>query len=102
MVASGSGVAFIAQGSPIPIKQFSTSGVTLTPQKIAMGVAFSRELIEHTNAETMVRALLAENLSLGLDNILFDANPADGTRPQGLRNGVAATHRGGRRRLIRW
>lgn len=90
VTASGSGVAFVAQGAPIPVKQFSFTGPTLTSQKVGLIVGFTRELIEHSNADLLVRALLAENLSLGLDTILLDATAGDTVRPAGLRNGVSA------------
>ena len=90
LTASASGVAFTGQGLPIAVKQFSFSGTTLNPQKVCMAVGFTRELFESSNADNLVRALLTENLTLGLDAILLDQNAADGTRPAGLRNGVAA------------
>jgi hypothetical protein len=91
VTASGSGVSFIAQGAPIPVKQFSFTGPTLTSQKVGLIVGFTRELMIHSNADLLVRALLAENLSLGLDTILLDTTAGDTTRPPGLRNGVSAT-----------
>ena len=41
------------------------------------------------NLETSLRALLAEDLSLALDQALLDTAAADSTRPAGLRSGVA-------------
>jgi hypothetical protein len=90
LTASASGVQFTQQGTPIAVKQFSFSGVTLNPQKVCAAVGFVRELFESSNADNLVRALMTENLTLGLDSILLDQAPADGTRPAGLRNGVAA------------
>jgi hypothetical protein len=90
ITTSASGVAFIAQGSPFPIKQLSLSSATLAVKKLAMGIVMTRELMEGSNAETMIRAALSENLSLGVDTLLLDAVAADAVRPAGLRQGVAA------------
>jgi hypothetical protein len=91
LTASGTGVNFIAQGAPIPVKQFAFSGPTLVPQKIALVLGFTRELFNSSSADVLVRALLTENFALGLDSILLDAVAGDTTRPAGLRNSVAAT-----------
>jgi hypothetical protein len=90
ITASGAGVSFIAQGAATPVKQFAFTGPILTPQKLPLIVGFTRELFQHSNADVLVRAVLAENLSLGLDAILLDATAGDTTRPAGLRNGVGA------------
>ena len=90
LTASAAGVQYTQQGSPIPVKQFVTSGTTLSPEKICMACAFVRELFEASNAENLVTAVLQRNLTLGLDSILLDSAAADGIRPAGLRNGVAA------------
>jgi hypothetical protein len=47
-------------------------------------------LYEHSFAETLIRAVLAENLTLGLDALLFDAVDVSAVRPMGLRHGVSA------------
>jgi|tagenome__1003787_1003787.scaffolds.fasta_scaffold20979492_8 hypothetical protein len=91
ITASGSGVAFIAQGSPFPIKQLAFSPTTLGVKKLAFGVVMTRELFEAPSAETLIAQVIAENLSLGIDTLLFDAVAADTTRPAGLKNGVGAT-----------
>jgi hypothetical protein len=91
IVNTGSGVGFVAQGGPIPMKVLSFSSVPLGVKKLALGVVMTRELFTHSNAETMISQVLAENLTLGIDSILFDATTADATRPAGLKFGVSAT-----------
>jgi hypothetical protein len=88
---SASGVAYIAEGAPFPIKQLSLSGASLTPKKLGMGVVLTRELLIGSNAEALLKAVMAENLSLGIESLLFDAVAASTTRPAGLRNSVSAT-----------
>lgn len=91
IVASGAGVAFIAQGAPIPMRQLSISAnATMSPKKLAMGSVLTRELATYTNGETFISNILARDLALGAETILFDANASSSTRPAGLKNGVAA------------
>jgi hypothetical protein len=83
-------VAFIAQGDPMPVLSYITNdGPTLVKKKLAFIVTLTREVIEHTGAETMVRDIMARNLSLGIDSILFDSTAADTTRPAGLLTGLS-------------
>jgi hypothetical protein len=93
ITASASGINFVAQGAPIPVRQLVTGGVTLGAKKVALAVALTREVVEASspNAEVLVTAALNENTSLAMDTILLDATAADAVRPAGLRNGVAAT-----------
>jgi hypothetical protein len=94
---SASGVGYTSQGSPFPIKQLALSSATLGVKKIAFGVVMTRELMEGSNAEVLVNAVLSENLSLGVDTLLLDAVAADATRPAGSpRRRIG--HRGNRRR----
>lgn len=86
--AAATGVTFIAQSSPIPIRQLSLSGTTLTPMKIGLGFGLTREQAEGTNAEAYISAAFKENIALALDTLLFDNVAASTTRPAGLRNGL--------------
>ena len=85
-VGSGTGFSFIAQGAPIPIRQLSLSAPTLTSKKVGAGWTMTREMMEGSNGEAFTRAAAAENLSLGVDTVLFDTNAADTLRPAGLRS----------------
>jgi hypothetical protein len=91
VTASPSGVGFIGQGAPIPMRQMNFSGPTMTAKKLALGYAMTRELFEGSNAEAITRANTSECLSLGIDALLLDATAADTLRPAGLRSGVTAT-----------
>ena len=86
---AASAADFVTEGAPIPVKQFVASGPTLAPFKLASIVTVSSELIEHSDAETMIRAVLAENIAIGLDAALFSATAASTARPAGLMNGIA-------------
>jgi hypothetical protein len=86
IIGAGTGFAFITQGAPVPIRQMSFSSTTLTTKKIGAGWVMTRELMEGSNGEAFTRAAAAENLSLGVDAVLFDATAADSLRPAGLRS----------------
>jgi hypothetical protein len=86
--------AWIAQGAPIPVRQFSVgSGATLTPRKTAASFVVTREVLEHStpNAEKFIRAAATEAVGAEIDSAMFDAAAASTTRPAGLRNGVTTT-----------
>jgi Phage capsid family len=83
--------SFIAEGSPIPVKQGTTSvGPTLSPHKLASICVLTGELIRSSNAETMTRQVLVESTGPALDAALFSANAASAIAPAGLLNGIAA------------
>jgi hypothetical protein len=82
---------FVAEGAPIPVVQAPTSaGTTLTPFKFAVISALTREIMESSNAETLVRQVLIESTGPALDKVLFSANAAGTDRPAGLLHSIAA------------
>jgi hypothetical protein len=94
ITTSATGVGFVSEASPIPVRQYSiAAGVTLSPRVLATISVFNREIFEHStpSIESLVRAVLAEDIGLQLDTCLFDATAGDTTRPGGLLNGISAT-----------
>jgi hypothetical protein len=90
--ATNTAVAYVSEGSPIPVVQFSSSKAQLVPRKLAAIVVATEELLEASPAaEMLLRDVLLRSTALAIDSVLFDTNPADSTRPAGLRNGIAAT-----------
>jgi hypothetical protein len=89
IIASGAGVAFINQGSPLPVRQLSFSANPIGPKKLGFNVVMTRELAEGSSAEPLISAVIAADLSLGIESILLDATAADTTRPAGLRNSIS-------------
>jgi hypothetical protein len=82
--------SFIGEGKPIPVVQYAVAaGPQLTPSKLALITSLTREIIDSSNAEAIVRAALSESAALGLDAVLFSANAATADAPAGLLNGVA-------------
>jgi Phage capsid family len=90
LIAQGS-AAFVGEAKPIPVVQFTTSaGVTLTPFKLASITTLTREMMDSSNAEAIIRQALSESVANGLDAALFSANAGTADQPPGLLNGVAA------------
>src|SRR5262245_66359238 len=62
---------FVGEGQPIPVQTAPTSaGPTLTPFKIAVMASLTRELIDSSNAEDMVRQVLVEGTGPAIDKVL--------------------------------
>jgi hypothetical protein len=81
---------FVGEGAPAPtIQGLSGAGPSLLPFKFAQMVVLSREMIEASSAEMLVRDALLQSAALGLDRRLFDnaASAAD-LRPAGLLHGI--------------
>jgi hypothetical protein len=82
---------FVAEGMAAPVMQWTAANVTLGPtRKIMVMSAVTRELNEATpeTAAAVIARVLADATNKSLDITAFDTNPADGTRPAGLLNGV--------------
>src|SRR5262249_55522028 len=80
---------FIGEGQPIPVHQLPvTGGAILHPRKFATIVALTREMIQSSNAQELVQAVLVDAIAASLDLHLFDSTAGDSTRPPGLLVGV--------------
>jgi hypothetical protein len=81
---------FVKQGDMIPVISGDVAiANALTPSKFAVITALTRETIESSNAETLVRLALMESTGPALDSKLFDKLPATPElRPAGLLNGI--------------
>lgn len=94
IVASASGATFIAEGGAVPVRQADVSpSVRLAPKRLSTIIPVTREAASMSipNLETLMRALLAENLGLAIDSMCLDDTATDGIRPAGLRDGIVAT-----------
>jgi Phage capsid family len=85
--------SFVAQGSPIPVRQGAFTAITFTPMKMAVISVFTRDIAEHStpSIEGLIRQAIVEDTVGALDTILLDATAATTTRPAGLRAGVTVT-----------
>ena len=91
IAASASNAGFIAEGQPIPVKQLVASAATLLPYKLAAIAALTQEMIDSSNAETLIGDALTRSAGMALDAVLFDSNAATAARPAGLRNGISGS-----------
>jgi len=81
--------AFVAEGAPVPVAQGKIEPlVNLTPKKLSVIMVMTQEMVRSSNVEALVRDALVRSSGLTLDAVLFDANPADASRPAGLRYNV--------------
>ncbi len=82
--------SWVAEGQPIGVSQMPTgAGPSLEPYKLASIVVLSREMLESSNAEAIVRQALVDSTAPALDIALF-SNVAGvaGLYPAGILNGV--------------
>lgn len=94
--AGGAGGGFVAEGAPIRVGRITTAATTMTPKKLGVIVAFSRELAKRSTPaiEALVRQGIIEDTSVILDTALVDAVASSTARPAGLLNGVSAVASG--------
>jgi HK97 family phage prohead protease/HK97 family phage major capsid protein len=90
--AGGAGGGFVAEGSPIRVGRITTNSVSMSPKKLGVIVAFSRELAKRSTPaiEALVRQAILEDTAVILDAALTDATASSSARPAGLLNGVSA------------
>jgi hypothetical protein len=90
-VAGAGNAGFVAEGAPIPVRQFAATATLLQPYKLASIGVLTREMIASSNAEALVSDVLMRSTAAALDVALFGSNAATAAAPAGLRNGVSAT-----------
>jgi hypothetical protein len=86
---SAGNASFVADGNPIPVRQLSATTAILNPFVVATIAVLTREMMESSNAEALITDALVRSAAAAMDAVMFDANPADGTRPAGLKNGIS-------------
>lgn len=94
--ADTAGGSFVAEGSPIRVGKLTTAAAELSPKKMGVIVAFSKELTKRATPaiEAIVRQAILEDTAKTLDAALLDATASSSARPAGLLNGVSATASG--------
>jgi hypothetical protein len=89
LVDSSDAGNWVSEGGAASLRvQRITAGTTLSPCKLIVLNAASREQIEQSNIEEVSRALLTESMALALDSAVFGTQAA-GASPAGILNGVA-------------
>jgi hypothetical protein len=75
----------VAEGNPIPVYEVRSGPSTLLTSQTIKGICvFTREVIESSNVEAIVRQVLAESIGLSLDVLMFTSSAG------GLLNGIVA------------
>jgi hypothetical protein len=90
LVAGAGNAGFVAEGSPIPVRQLTSGAALLSPHKLAAIGVLTREMMESSNAEALIGDVLMRSASAALDVALFGSAAATAAAPAGLRNGIAA------------
>jgi HK97 family phage major capsid protein/HK97 family phage prohead protease len=82
--------SFVGEGAPIPVRKAGFTSVSLTPKKMAVITAMTREITERSTPqiEQLLRNAIQEDTAVSIDSVLLDNNPATTIRPVGLRNGI--------------
>jgi hypothetical protein len=92
MVGSANDIAWVQQGSAIPVRQLDMSGgFMLTQKKLATIFVMTSEMARSPNAENYMRDAMNKSVALSVDNALLGTSAATVTAPAGLRNTIAAT-----------
>lgn len=89
---------FVQEGLPVQVRQLHVVGATLRPRKLEVIVTMTREIMEASNIEDVVRMLLTEAAGLALDANIFSNTAGSPARSAGLLNGltpIGATAAGG-------
>lgn len=94
--AGGAGGGFVAEGAPIRVGKITTAAASLTPKKMGVIVAFTKELAKRStpSIEAIVRDAIVEDTAAILDPLLLDATAVSTARPAGLLNGISAVASG--------
>lgn len=84
---------FIGENQPIPVKKGSIITASLTPKKLAVISAYSREMatVSAGQIEDYIRQFMVEDTAQVIDAKLLDNVAATAIRPAGLLNGVTLT-----------
>jgi hypothetical protein len=88
-VASANFAGFVQEGQPIPVYQLSEAPIQLQPHKVATIATLTREMVEGSNAESIISDALSRSTGLALDAVFFGSAAATAAAPAGILNGVA-------------
>lgn len=93
LTASAGNAGWIAQGSPIPVKQLDVSAsAVMVPHKLAVLVVATRETFDRSTPtiEAIIRAVFFESFHLKLDETLLSTAAGTTIQSAGIRYGIAA------------
>ncbi len=86
-----SGASCVQEGMLAAVKQINLNSDTeIGPtKKLVCQIVCTREMLEHSDAETVFGTMMRENVAFALDAKLFSADAATDAAPAGLLNGIA-------------
>jgi hypothetical protein len=82
------GGQFIAEGAPIPARQYHLLGSTLRPRKLSVIATFSNEMSEASNIEQVLRALIIEAAGPAVDAAILSTAASSPAKSAGLLYGL--------------
>jgi hypothetical protein len=83
--------SWVAEGASSPVRSLNfTNAAILQLRKLEVITAFTREMMDHSNIEAVVRQTLGEAIGLALDLKMFSTDAASASAPAGLFAGTAA------------
>jgi hypothetical protein len=87
-ITSADAGQWVAEGAPAPARQLHIIGPTLHHKKLEVIVTMTREMIDASNIEDVVRVLISEAASMALDAAIFSTSAATTAQPAGILNGL--------------
>jgi len=90
LLPAAGNTSFIAQKAPIPTRRLTTNVIAVELKKLGTILAFTRELLASSSAETMCRQIMVESIGRQLDTAMLDTTAGTAIRPAGLRAQVDA------------
>jgi hypothetical protein len=96
-VAANAG-AWVAEGQPVQVKQYSILGPKLSPHKLEVITTITWEMSNASNIEEILRQLLTEAAALAIDAAVLSTAAASTAQSAGLLHGltpIAASTTGG-------
>ena len=79
-VASAANSGFVADGDPIPVRQFVETPQTIIPHKVASISVLTREMMESSNAEQLIGDVLVRSAALAIDAETLRCKPSTTSR----------------------
>jgi hypothetical protein len=79
---------WVAEGAPIPAKQYNYAPGKLNLRKLAVIVTLTEEMSRASNLEDLLRTMLTQAAGMAIDAQMFSTIAGDATKPVGLFNGL--------------
>jgi hypothetical protein len=82
---------WISEGKPYLVPQAASTALFLKPHKLGTIIAFTMEMLAHSQADVLAQQSLTAGIGYALDQSLFSSNAAvAGLSPAGILNGLSS------------